>query len=135
MSIIADSSALFSLVVETDKNHDIALKCAKNFLQEKEALIIPGDVFSEVINVLGRKISHKVAVEIGRDLLESNAFAILDASEAIRKIALGKLQKQPESVSFTDCIVMAFADDFKTKEIFGFDESFAASDYKRVVMG
>lgn len=132
MSIITDSSALFSLVVETDKNHDIALKYAQNFLQEREPLIVPGDVFSEVINILGRKISHRVAVEIGKDILASNAFAIPDASEGVRMIALAKLQKQPESVSFTDCLVMAFADEFETKEIFGFDESFNKNGYKRI---
>jgi predicted nucleic acid-binding protein len=35
-------------------------------------------------------------------------------------------------VSFTDCVVMAYADAFQTKDIFGFDKQFADAGYTRL---
>lgn len=132
MPSIVDSSALFSLIVGTDKNHGVALKAAKKLLEEKEPFIIPSDVFSETVNALGKKLNHKVAFGAGEDILASNAFSITDTSERLRINALDKFKNQPESVSFTDCLVMAFADEFETKEIFGFDECFKKNGYTRI---
>ena len=44
--------------------------------------------------------------------------------------AFEKLKNQALSVSFTDCLVMVFADKYKTEEVFGFDEAFGKNGYK-----
>jgi predicted nucleic acid-binding protein len=41
-----------------------------------------------------------------------------------------RFAKQPSSVSFTDCIVMALANRLGTKLIFGFDEVFSKNGYR-----
>jgi predicted nucleic acid-binding protein len=46
--------------------------------------------------------------------------------------ALKKFAKLPESVSFTDCLVMAAADEYYTPDIFGFDKQFAEAGYHRL---
>ncbi len=46
--------------------------------------------------------------------------------------ALEKFKKQPQAVSFTDCIVMTVADDYGTKDIFGFDRQFEDAGYRRL---
>ena len=43
-----------------------------------------------------------------------------------------KFKDQPSGVSLTDCIVMAVADDYGTKDIFGFDKQFEDAGYKRL---
>jgi len=130
--IIADSSALFSLFIDTDNNYKKAVKIKDKYLKRGGLIIIPSEVFSELINILGKKFSHKAAVGAARIVLDSKTFTVEAASGSTRNNALGKFEDQPESVSFTDCIVMAFADEYETKEIFGFDDAFRKNGYIRI---
>ncbi len=131
-AIIVDSSAIVSLALPVDSNNAKALKISRDILHTKELLIIPGDIFSEVLNVLGKKTGHKGAVVIGVNILKDRRFTIEEVTVALRLRALEKFKKQAESVSFTNCTVMACADEFETKEIFGFDEAFRKNGYKRI---
>jgi predicted nucleic-acid-binding protein len=46
--------------------------------------------------------------------------------------ALLKFEAVSEAVSFTDCLVMAVADEYGTKDIFGFDKHFEDAGYQRL---
>ena len=46
--------------------------------------------------------------------------------------ALQKFETLPQGVSFTDCLVMATADEYETRDIFGFDKQFADAGYNRL---
>lgn len=128
--IIADSSALISLLIETDQNHQKAIVASQAIQHRSDTVIIPEDVFSEVMNVLGKKFDHKKAVAVAALLSDSKVFSIENTTEKIRQTALKKFEKQKQSVSFTDCVVMACADALYTKEIFGFDKIFSQQRYK-----
>lgn len=130
--IITDTSAFVSLASISDNNHQLALKVSKDLTLTNRPAIIPGEIFTETINVLGKKINHKIAVETGEKIFGSEAFIIIDTSPTIRSDAFEKFKSQPESVSFTDCLVMAFADAFHTQDIFGFDRVFRKNGYKRL---
>lgn len=130
--IIADSSALFSLVIKKDRNNKKAKKIIQKLSTRNTPVIVPGEVFTELVNILGKKVNHHVAFEAGKAILQQEIFAIEETTQNIRYSAFTTFQKQPKSVSFTDCIVMAFADEFDTKDIFGFDEGFRKNGYKRI---
>ena len=130
--IIADSSALFSLLIETDSNYKKAIAISKRFINLKAVIIIPTEVFTELINVLGKKFNHDAAIEATTLILDSKIFNIENSEEEMRNKALEKFKKVPKSVSYTDCLVMAFADHFETKEIFGFDQVFNKNGYLRL---
>jgi len=130
--IIADSSALVSLILPINSNNKKALTITKILNRSSQALIIPGDIFTETINIIGKKINHNAASLAGDKFLTDERFIIIDTTGEIRLSALEKFQKQPGSVSFTDCLVMAFADEYETRDIFGFDESFKKNGYIRV---
>ena len=49
-----------------------------------------------------------------------------------QSLALKKFAGIAEAVSFTDCIVMAVADDYGTSDIFGFDKQFQDAGYHRL---
>ena len=131
-SIIADSSALVSLALSTDSNHKQAVLLARQIEKNNKTLILQGEIFAETINILGKKVSKEIAVFTANKILKSDLFQIVESSNAQRLSALEKFQKQPRSVSFTDCVVMASADHFDTKDIFGFDESFKKNGYVRI---
>lgn len=130
--IVADSSALFSLFIDTDSNHKKAIKTKGQYLKQGGLIVIPSEVFSELINILGKKFNHRAAVLAAKVVLDSKTFVIENTLEIVRDTALEKFENQPESVSFTDCIVMAFADEFDTREIFGFDQCFKQNGYIRI---
>lgn len=129
-AIIVDSSGLISLLIDTDSNHNKALKALNSYEFATSTIAIPNDVFSECLNVLGKKLGHKLAVEGGEKMIKSPVFQIVDTNDPLRRLALEKFKDQPDSVSFTDCIVMALADIWETKQIFGFDEVFKKSGYQ-----
>lgn len=130
--IIGDSSAFVSLASTLDRNHALARKISIEIKESKRDLILPGEIFTEVINVIGKKIDHKTAVRQGEEILNSKELIIEDTTPKIRHLAFERFKTQPKSVSFTDCLVMAFADEYDTKEIFGFDKIFKKNGYTRM---
>lgn len=131
-NIVADSSGLVSLISKTDKNQRIALKVIHSLIKVKGLILIPTEVFAETLNVLGKKIDKETAIEANNIIKTSKVFFIGESAPAIRAKAIEKLKRQLSSVSFTDCLVMAFADEQKTKDIFGFDEVFHRNGYTRL---
>lgn len=130
--IVADSSGLFSLLVDSDANHKKALKINDQHLKTEGIVIVPSEILSELINVVGKKFDHIKAIVVASDILKSKVFNVENTSDLIRDSALKKYRYQPKSVSFTDCLVMVFADFYETKEIFGFDEAFRKNGYIRI---
>lgn len=130
--LIIDSSAFISLGTITDSNYIKATKISSQIHNEGRTIIMPGEIFTEIVNVAGKKIGHKAALDQANKILNSKTIHIEETTFAVRQSALSKFQVQPNSVSFTDCIVMAFADEYDTKEIFGFDEIFRKNGYIRI---
>lgn len=129
MNIIIDSSALVALFIPNDALHTRAVTIKTSLEKTYAAIILPSDVFSETLNILGKKFGHHTAIHFGKEVIQSPEYVIEDGNAQVREIAFKKFQVQKESVSFTDCIVMAVAQEYKTKLIFGFDEVFAKNDY------
>lgn len=130
--IVADSSGLISLSSDIDSNHAKATQIVDNLSTDFSSVIIPSEVFSETMNAAGKRLGHAQAVLIARLIERNDTFFITDTNVRMRAQAVSLFSKQPDSVSFTDCMVMATADSFSTKHIFGFDEVFKKNGYIRV---
>jgi predicted nucleic acid-binding protein len=117
--VVADTSGLMSLLIDTDANHEKALALSTSFDESPGVVIIPSHVFSELMNVVGKKLGHQVAVAIGHRILSDSTYLILESDKELAE-AVERFANQPASVSFTDCIVMALANRVGTKLIFGF---------------
>ena len=129
--IILDTSAFISLGNIDDSNYEKARSIGKDIEEKKLNIVVPGEIFTEIINVVGKKIGHRAAILQSEKILKSESFTIAETTHQIRMEALEKFARQPQSVSFTDCIVMAFADEYETREIFGFDDVFRKNGYIR----
>lgn len=127
--IIADTSGLVSLFLPGDHNHEPAVKAAKQLRNEHKDILIPAAVYVELLNILGRKVGHTTARAVVAEL--SAPFLILTAEANVAQ-ALKKFESLPQGVSFTDCLVMAAADEYATREIFGFDKQFEDAGYSRL---
>jgi predicted nucleic acid-binding protein len=132
LPIIADSSALVSLASDTDHNHVVATEYASQLREVSRPIILPSDVLVETVNFLGKKSGHATALKTAGELLRSGSQFILIETSPYLLTALEKFKDQAEGVSLTDCIVMAVADDYGTKDIFGFDKQFVNAGYRRL---
>jgi predicted nucleic acid-binding protein len=130
--IIADISALVSLAVETDHNHRPAMKAASRLREASRPIILPADVFVETINILGKRSGHDTALKAAGDLLRPGSQFVLIETRPYLLAALEKFKDQSPGVSLTDCMVMTVADDYGTKDIFGFDKQFEEAGYHRL---
>lgn len=126
--IIADTSGIISLISSEDSNNLKALNKIKQVKQSQVTVITPSDVFTETINITGKKFGHEIALQAADVITKSGLFLLVDSFD-VQSQALEKFRNSIGSVSFTDCIVMATADKFQTKEIFGFDECFGKNGY------
>ena len=129
--IITDTSGLVSLFSPNDRNHGEAVEAAKRLQNEQRDILIPAAVFVEFLNIMGRKAGHAVALAAVAEL--TPPFIILGEPQYLHESpALKKFAEVGEAVSFTDCLVMAVADEYDTKDIFGFDKQFADAGYIRL---
>jgi predicted nucleic acid-binding protein len=124
--LIADTSGLISLTVATDANHAPAIEATKPLQERESTILVPYEVLVETVNVLGKRVGHLGAAAVAAYLSTTPLFLVIDTSKQARQHALERFEEQPQAVSFTDCIVMANADEYGTKTIFGFD-----ADHKR----
>lgn len=130
-AVVVDSSAIVSLASLDDSNHKKAREIIKLLQNNQKVLVLPSEIFTETLNVTGKKMGRKKQLEVGKDLL-SGSMVFIETEDKIRKTAFDKLKKSTPSTSFTDCLVMAIADSLETREIFGFDEVFKKQGYLRI---
>ena len=130
--IIADTSALVSVSVKIGQNNGPATKEAATLRKAQRPIILPTDVLTETVNILGKKSGHETALKAADQLLRPGSQFILVETISHIEAALQKFKSQPQAVSLTDCIVMVVADHYGTKDIFGFDKQFAAAGYRRL---
>ena len=132
--IIADSSGLVSLAISDDANHQSAVASAKQLQDESRPIIVPAEVFSETLNIIGRQSGHQLAMGTAEIVLSAGStFLYEQTSRSVLEKALQQFGTITGSVSFTDCIVMAYADEYKTSDIFGFDRQFETAGYTRLI--
>jgi predicted nucleic acid-binding protein len=79
-----------------------------------------------------KKSGHENALKVGAELLNPKSQFVLIETRPYLITALEKFKDQPLAVSLTGCIVMSVADEYGTKDIFGFDKQFADAGYTRI---
>jgi predicted nucleic acid-binding protein len=113
---------------EADSLHPQAVEVVKALATRHVDIILPAEVFAETINAMGKRFGNPAAITAGNALLEQRWY-IPQADEAMLESTLSRLARHKNSVSYIDCLVMAWADHYHTQTIFGFDGAFAAAGY------
>jgi predicted nucleic acid-binding protein len=130
--IVADTSALVSLATDTDHNHVPAKEAAARLRKVSRPIILPAAIFIETINILGKRSGHETALKAADELLRIGSQFVLIETLPYLSRALERFKDQAPGVSLTDCMVMVVADEYGTKDIFGFDMQFVEAGYHRL---
>jgi predicted nucleic acid-binding protein len=134
--VILDSSALIAQINVKDLWHEKADTIAKVIAHTDRHVILPSEVFAETLNRIGNNIGRHEAVVAGQALLARHTTGDILLTHSTSSLVAGALEllntveappdKRP---SFVDCLVMATANFYDTREIFGFDAVFAQNSY------
>jgi predicted nucleic acid-binding protein len=130
--VIFDSSGLVSLVKSDDQLHDKAVRVAEKLSAEGWRLLLPYEVLAESLNTIGKLVDRRSAIVVGDALMEqygAQELIFIQSEPHLITNALQCLESATGAPSFVDCLVMACADEHKTKFIFGFDMAFKKNGY------
>ncbi len=123
--IFLDSSFLVSVEVETDQNHEKAVRVRDDIIKGKYGKAFVSDyVFDETVTVtFGRTKSLQKAVLVGSGLKASAKFLRVDETVFENAWKFFKEQKTTK-FSFTDCTTLAILIENGIRNIATFDEDF-----------
>jgi predicted nucleic acid-binding protein len=135
--VILDSSALIAQINIKDLWHKKANTISEIIERTDRKVILPAEVLAETLNRIGNNIGRQEAVLAGNALLERNdtgdvliTHSNTDILSATLRL-LNSVAEPPEKrASFVDCLVMATATFYDTREIFGFDAVFERNGFK-----
>jgi predicted nucleic acid-binding protein len=134
--VILDSSALIAQINGKDLWHKKANTISEFIERTERKVILPTEVLAETLNRIGNNIGRQDAVLAGNALLERNETGdtlITHSNTDILRATLNLLnsvQELPDKrASFVDCLVMATAAFYDTREIFGFDAVFGRNGF------
>jgi len=133
-TIIVDSSALVALLKRDDADHEKAVIIMDGpVVQQRLRVVLPSEVLAETLNILGKKLGNRAETAAGRVLLNrivSGDLLLASSSPKIIRTALELRATYTGNPSFIDCLVMAYTEEYQTKLIYGFDETFHKNGYQ-----
>jgi predicted nucleic acid-binding protein len=134
--VVLDSSALIAQINGKDIWHKKADAITAFIAQTERHVILPSEVFAETLNRIGNNIGRQAAVRAGRALLARHAagdLLLTHSNPTLAAVSLALLQTveapQDKQASYVDGLIMATADFYGTREIFGFDAVFPQNGY------
>lgn len=132
--IFLDSSFLVSVEVETDQNHERAIKVRDEIIKDKFGKTTISDyIFDETVTVtFGRTRDLKKTILVGMGLRDSAEMLKIDEKNFEEAWKIFKRQKKTD-FSFTDCSTIAAMKAKNIKNIATFDEDFKKIKWINVI--
>src|SRR4051794_1324075 len=103
-TVIVDSSALVALLIENDADHEKAVLVSRRLKQAASLVLVPAEVISETLNLLGKMQGRAFAVAAGEQLLNDPYIHPMTASTDRLREAVARWNSQASGVSYTDCV-------------------------------
>ncbi|MBI5053097.1 MAG: type II toxin-antitoxin system VapC family toxin [Chloroflexi bacterium] len=131
---LIDTSAIYSLVVRADKNHEAARVLLKTWLKQKNAFVLADVVFIESMTLLKSRFGSEVALKVGRELRANPVYLWMALGADGERETWEVFQKYADKEwSYTDCALLALSQHLKTDHVFSFDSHFdQMSTVKRI---
>lgn len=127
--IFVDTSAFIALSISKDTFHGLALEWwGKNM---SLGIVTSNFVISETLGWIRYAAGKKMAVEVGRLLLESSDIAIFSVTKVDEVEAWNLFQKmEGKGLSFVDCTSFVVMKREKIKHAFAFDRDFVRAGFQ-----
>lgn len=120
-TILADTSALYALLDQSDQHHQEAARFYYR-LPLGTRLIVIEYVLVELMTLLRKRGLTSIAIQFRERLLQSNIFVLHHSSPKLEREAFSIFRNfSDKNWSYTDCALYAIARRFGNAPIFSFD--------------
>jgi predicted nucleic acid-binding protein len=127
MAVFIDTGIFLAVYDVEDHNHKRSKELMKSALTGNLGQLYTSDyIIDEAITTLFvRTKSHKIAVELGKYLIESPRITKLTVDQDVFNNTWAKFQTlEDKSLSFTDCTSLALMEKHGIKQVMSFDRGF-----------
>ena len=121
--VLIDSNIWIATKKSNDSMHQKAQKIIEHLLNTKARIKITDYILDEVVTFLERKTSHNVASETLEILLTSKSIEMIKVDGVVFDRAT-EIFKSYSNLSFTDCTIIAVAENIDDHIIYSFDSGF-----------
>lgn len=128
-----DAGYIIALEAEDDQNHRKALNHWKEFAKNLPVLITTTYVLDEILTFFNSRGRHAKAVEIGKNLMSSQAVELIHVDEQLFNDGWQYFQKYDDKkYSLTDCISFVTVEKCQIKKALTFDKHFAQAGFVKI---
>jgi len=125
-----DTSFLYALFVQADKNHTLAQKIWETVIKRKITCITSNLVTSELGTIFAYRFGHEIALKRMKMIFDSSIIKRVSSSNDIESKALAWWEKyRDQKFSVTDCISFEYMKLFGIKKILTFDIDFTIAGF------
>lgn len=123
--LLLDTSAIYATVVRQDRNHEAAARLFREQVQSGRGFVILDLVFAESLTLMKARWGAQAAVRVGKRLREPTVFQWRSLSPALEQQTWRTFERyQDKDWSYTDCAVLALAQQLGHSQVFTFDRHF-----------
>lgn len=129
MTVFADTSALFSILVQDDYMHDRAKLNYEHFRQSNTHLVTSSYVLLETMALLQRRVGLEAVLDFDRNI--APLLRVIWVDEAWHNRAMQRLHSErSRGLSLTDCLSFEIMDAMEILTAFTFDGHFSDRGYE-----
>lgn len=122
---LVDTGAIYAFVTRSDPHHETAKRFVRDWLDRQGIFILTDVVFAETMTLLKARLGSEVALRVGRELRQNQAYAWLCLGEEGERDTWAVFQRfTDKDWSYSDCAVLAVARRENVSRVFAFDRHF-----------
>lgn len=130
-TLFLDAGYIIALEAADDQHHRAAFSHWRKLLKKLPPIVTTTYVFDEVITYFSSRNRHAKAVEIGRNLLESDLIELTQVDEKLFLEGWSYFQKhQDKTYSLTDCISFCVMSERRILTALTFDKHFTQAGFQ-----
>lgn len=124
--IFLDTSAIYALADETDKNHHSAINLLADIIDNGKQIILHNYILVEASALLHKRLGKESAINF---LEDSCAFDIIWIDSDLHKSAINEMKNSSSGVSFVDVLSFLVMERKKITQYLGFDKHFISAGF------
>jgi uncharacterized protein len=131
-TLFLDAGYIIALEAEDDQHHESAIHHWQTLSKKFPPIVTTTYIVDEILTFFSSRKRHAKAVEIGKNLLESNLIQLIQVDEELFQSGWEFFQQHKDKTfSLTDCISFVVMKDRKIKSVLSFDKHFSQSGFEK----
>lgn len=130
-TLFLDTGYIIALEAEDDQHHESAFQHWQSLCKKLPPIVTTSYVFDEVVTFFSSRQRHSKAVEIGKNLLESEIIEFIQVEESLFFEGWELFQKHNDKTfSLTDCISFVLMKEREISTALTFDKHFKQAGFR-----